>query len=107
MKLKGKRSQLGDHYDTELGCFTDGYMINCKGGGGSTTTTGPSPEQRRILNMQMGYANKMEGLGAQQFFGGDTLAEQDPFSVIGLQQQAEAAQAAQGCLLYTSDAADE
>ena len=48
MKLKGKRSQLGDHYDTELGCFTDGYMINCKGGGG-TTTTGPSPEQRKIL----------------------------------------------------------
>ena len=33
MKLKGKRSQLGDHYDTELGCFTDGYMINCKGAG--------------------------------------------------------------------------
>jgi len=96
MKLKGKRSQLGDHYDTELGCFTDGYMINCKGGGGSTTTTGPSPEQRKILNMQMGYANKMEGLGAQKFFGGDTLAEQDPFSVMGLEQQAAASRAAQG-----------
>lgn len=95
MKLKGKRSQLGDHYDTELGCFTDGYMINCKGGG-STTSTGPSPEQRAILNKQLGYANQMQGLGAQQFFRGDTLAEQDPFSVIGLQQQAEAAQAAQG-----------
>lgn len=95
MKLKGKRSQLGDHYDTELGCFTDGYMINCKGGG-STTTTGPSPEQRKILNMQMGYASQMEGLGDQQFFKGDTLAEQDPFSVIGLQQQTAAAQAAQG-----------
>ena len=95
MKLKGKRSQLGDHYDTELGCFTDGYMINCKGGGG-TTTTGPSPEQRKILEKQLGYANKMEGLGPQQFFGGDTLAEQDPFSVMGLQQQTAAAQAAQG-----------
>ena len=95
MKLKGKRSQLGDHYDTELGCFTDGYMINCKGGG-STTTTGPSPEQRAILNKQLGFANKMEGLAVQQFLGGDTLAEQDPFSVLGLEQQAAAAQAAQG-----------
>lgn len=95
MKLKGKRSQLGDHYDTELGCFTDGYMVNCKGGGG-TTTTSPSVEQRAILNKQLGFANKMEGLGAQQFFGGDTLAEQDPFSVMGLQMQKDAAAAAGG-----------
>lgn len=95
MKLKGKRSQLGDHYDTELGCFTDGYMINCKGGGG-TTTTGPSPEQRAILMKQLGFADKMEGLGAQQFFGGDTLAEQNPFSVMGLQMQKDAAAAAGG-----------
>ena len=93
MKLKGKRSQLGDHYDTELGCFTDGYMINCKGGG-STTSTGPSPEQRAILNKQLGYANQMENLGVQQFYGGSTVAEQDPFSALGLEQQRAAAAAA-------------
>ena len=69
MKLKGKRSQLGDHYDTELGCFTDGYMINCKGGGG-TTTTGPSPEQRKILEQQLGYANKDGGAWTPRFLWG-------------------------------------
>ena len=89
MKLKGKRSHIGDQYDTELGCFTDSYMLNCKGGGG-TTTTGPSPEQRRILNMQMGYARQMEGLGPQEFYGGDTLADVDPFTTAGLEAQAQA-----------------
>lgn len=89
MKLKGKRSQLGANYDESIGCFTDSYMIQCKGG--STTTTGPSREQRAILNKQLSLANKMEGLGPMDFYRGETLAAQDQYSQEGLTQQAEAA----------------
>ena len=47
MKLKGKRSQLGANYDESIGCFTDSYMLQCKGGGSNTTTTTqPSEEQK-------------------------------------------------------------
>jgi hypothetical protein len=101
MKLKGKRSKQVSEYDAEVGAITDNYMINYKGGGGSTTTTGPSPEQRRILNMQMGYARQMEGLGDQQFYGGSTLAERDAASVQGLEAQRGAAGSA-GALADTA-----
>lgn len=90
MKLKGKRSQQGDHYDADIGSFTNNYMLNFKGGGGSTTTTGPSPEQRAILNKQLGFADSMEALGPMAFYNKDTLADFNPFSEEGLQSQIQA-----------------
>ena len=90
MKLKGKRSKQVSEYDAEVGAITDNYMINYKGGG-STSSTGPSPEQRRILEKQLGYANQMEGFGPQSFYGGSTLAERDAASVQGLEAQRGAA----------------
>jgi len=94
MKLKGKRSQLGANYDESIGCFTDNYMIQCKGGGGSTTTSMPSEEQKKIYEKQLGYAEQMEGLGPMQFFTGSTVAETSPYSEIGLQSQLGAAEQA-------------
>lgn len=98
MKLKGNRSNTGfteSFYDSEVGCFTEGtgsYRFNCGGGGGgSTTTTMPSPEQRKILQTQLGYAEEMKALGPQQFYAGDTLATQDPRSLLGLEAQEAAA----------------
>lgn len=92
MKLKGKRTTFQSSYDSELGCFTDSYMLQCKGGGGTqTTTTGPSPEQRAILNKQLGYADKMEGLGPMEFFEGDTTAGMSSDTEAGLAAQLEAA----------------
>ena len=91
MKLKGKRSQLGANYDESIGCFTDSYMLQCKGGGSSTTTNEPSREQKAILNKQLELAGKMEDLGPQQFYGGDLVAEQDPYSQLGLASQFGAA----------------
>jgi hypothetical protein len=93
MKLKGKRSQLGANYDESIGCFTDSYMLQCKGGGG-TTTTEPSEEQRAILDKQLEFANKMEGLGSQQFYGGNTLADMSRYTSEGLKSQLGAAGAA-------------
>jgi len=90
MKLKGKRSQLGANYDESIGCFTDSYMIQCKGGG-STTTTGPSKQQEAVLRRQMELSRKMEGLGPSMYYGGETLAEQDPWSMFGLESQAKSA----------------
>ena len=56
MKLKGKRSSIGDQYDSEIGCFVDNFMLQCKGGGGKqTTTTAPSYQQEQILRQQLGY----------------------------------------------------
>ena len=92
MKLKGKRSQLGANYDESIGCFTDSYMLQCKGGGGNqNTTTEPSKEQKAILNKQLELAGKMEDLGPQQFYGGDLVAKQDPYSQLGLASQFGAA----------------
>ena len=92
MKLKGKRTTFQSSYDSELGCFTDSYMLQCKGGGGTqTTTTGPSPEQRAILNKQLGYANKMEGLGPMDFYEGDTTAGMSSDTEAGLEAQLAAA----------------
>lgn len=91
MKLKGKRSQLGANYDESIGCFTDSYMIQCKGGGSSTTSTAPSEEQRAILNKQLELAGKMEGLGPQQFYEGNLVAGQDQYSRLGLDSQFGAA----------------
>ena len=89
MKLKGKRSQLGANYDESIGCFTDSYMIQCKGGG-STTTTGPSKQQARVLRRQLELSRKMEGLGPMEFYEGDTLAEEDLYSRRGLSEQMRA-----------------
>lgn len=100
MKLKGKRSKQVSEYDAEVGAITDNYMINYKGGG-STSSTGPSPEQRRILEKQLGYANQMEGFGPQEFYGGSTLAERDAASVQGLEAQRGAAGSA-GALAGTA-----
>ena len=100
MKLKGKRSKQFNEYDAEVGAITDNYMINYKGGGG-ISTTGPSPEQRRILEKQLGYANQMEGFGPQDFYGGSTLAERDAASVQGLEAQRRAAGSA-GALAGTA-----
>ena len=95
MKLKGKRSQLGANYDESIGCFTDNYMIQCKGGGGSSTTTSePSEEQRAILNKQLGYAEQMEQLGPMEYYGGQTVADPSQYTYEGLSGQAGAAGAA-------------
>lgn len=92
MKLKGKRTTLQSSYDSELGCFTDSYMLQCKGGGGtSTTTVEPSPEQRAILNQQLGYARDMEALGPMEFYGGDTTAGMSSDTEAGLAAQLDAA----------------
>jgi len=92
MKLKGKRTSLGESYNADVGCFTDNYMIQCKGGGGtSTTTVEPSPEQRAILRQQLDYANQMRDLGPQEFFIGDTLADMTAETEAGLQAQMDAA----------------
>jgi hypothetical protein len=89
MKLKGKRSQLGANYDESIGCFTDSYMIQCKGGG--TTVTGPSKQQEAILRRQLALSRNMEGLGPMDFYRDETLAAQDRYSQEGLIRQAEAA----------------
>ena len=93
MKLKGKRSQLEANYDESVGCFTDNYMIQCKGGGG-TTTTEPSAEQRAILNKQLGYAEDMEALGPMAYYGGDTLADTSKYTGMGLEAQLAGGEAA-------------
>lgn len=95
MKLKGKRSQLGANYDESIGCFTDNYMIQCKGGGGSSTTTSePSAEQKAILNKQLEFAEDMERLGPMEFYGGNTVATPSQYTYEGLSSQAGAAGAA-------------
>lgn len=94
MKLKGKRSQIGANYDESIGCFTDSYMIQCKGGGSSTTTSEPSEEQRQIMLKQLGYAEEMEQLGPMEYYGGDTVADTSKYSYEGLESQAKAAGAA-------------
>lgn len=90
IKLKGKRTSLGESYDADVGCFTDNYMIQCKGGGTSTTTTEATPEQRAVLNQQLQYARQMEALGPQQFYGGDTTAGMTAETEAGLQAQMDA-----------------
>lgn len=95
MKLKGKRSQIGANYDESIGCFTDSYMIQCKGGG-SSTTTAPSREQRAILNKQLGYAEDMESLGPMAYYGGNTVADTSVYTDMGLGSQLAAGEAAGG-----------
>ena len=79
-------------YDSELGCFISDVnpMMHCKGGGGSSST-GPSPEQRAIYQKQLDLANSMEMLGPQQFYGGQTLADQSQWTEAGQQAQLGAA----------------
>ena len=92
MKLKGKRSSIGDQYDSEIGCFVDNFMLQCKGGGGKqTTTTAPSYQQEQILQQQLGYANAMEDLGPQQYYGDDTVADMSDQTEAGLRAQEGAA----------------
>lgn len=62
-----------------------------KGGSKSSTTTQPSPEQRAILNKQLGLANRLEAGGQLQFFPGNTLANQSQTTLQGQQQQLDAA----------------
>tara|TARA_R100000541_G_scaffold13263_3_gene22146 strand:+ start:1670 stop:2482 length:813 start_codon:yes stop_codon:yes gene_type:complete len=93
MKLKGNRSNIETQYDSEIGCFIGNYKLQCKGGGTtSTTTTAPSAAQEAILNQQLGYANKMEGLGPQQFYGGNTVAGMTGYTNEGLIAQGEASE---------------
>lgn len=92
IKLKGKRTSLGESYDADVGCFTDNYMIQCKGGGSTTTsTTEATPEQRAILNQQLEYARDMEALGPMEFYEGDTTAGMTAETEAGLQAQMDVA----------------
>tara|TARA_R110002074_G_scaffold69528_2_gene162043 strand:- start:157 stop:963 length:807 start_codon:yes stop_codon:yes gene_type:complete len=102
--LKGKRSNRENQYDSEIGCIVGDFMLQCKGGGStSTTTTAPSAAQEALLRKQMGYADQMEGLGPQQFFGGDTTAGMSGYTNEGLYQQGQASQG-MGALSDTASA---